>query len=389
MNDYYRTLNLSLDASPEQIRIQYKNLVRIFHPDQFSQPVDKVYAQHKLKEINEAYTALIKYTPSEIRSIEPSIQIPHHFIVGLLMLILIVIIGLFQASGFVISTLRQREHLQPLMPDRQSALTIEQNTSSLTTTGNWEPLIKADGNPVDNGEESTSSSFSTNELSFLQTQNQVAQAGRATESNSTSKIIEDTEQVGGIPSINTSTIMPSINSESLPMNQLSLTSALTNSVVQKELPRITIPTTTNTPLPSPTIPPPTATSTAMPTATPTFTPFFTSTPTVTPTSTNTPLPTATVTAQPAFTYHQLPPAVVRIPDTYNVNARSDISTQSDVLEILTVGTQWVVEGRTVDNAWLRIILSDGRRAWVFTESVHVNLAFIESIPILIPQSLKK
>ncbi len=58
MKDFYRILDLPRDASPQQIKDRYRQLVRIFHPDRYPKPEDKAYAEQKLQEINEAYEAL-------------------------------------------------------------------------------------------------------------------------------------------------------------------------------------------------------------------------------------------------------------------------------------------------------------------------------------------
>ena len=58
MKDYYQVLEVGSDATREEIRGQYKQLVRVYHPDRFSNGSDKVYAEQKLKEIIEAYHAL-------------------------------------------------------------------------------------------------------------------------------------------------------------------------------------------------------------------------------------------------------------------------------------------------------------------------------------------
>lgn len=59
MKSYYSVLDLEHDATDEQIRSQYRQLVRIYHPDRFSNQGDKVYAERKLQEINEAYYGLL------------------------------------------------------------------------------------------------------------------------------------------------------------------------------------------------------------------------------------------------------------------------------------------------------------------------------------------
>ncbi len=56
----YNMLNLSPEASPEQVRNAYRKLVRRWHPDQFANQADKRrHAEETLKEINLAY-AMVK-----------------------------------------------------------------------------------------------------------------------------------------------------------------------------------------------------------------------------------------------------------------------------------------------------------------------------------------
>lgn len=62
MKDYYDILDVPLNASIEQIKTRYKQLVRIYHPDRFNNALDKVYAEHKLKQVNEAYAYLTSDT---------------------------------------------------------------------------------------------------------------------------------------------------------------------------------------------------------------------------------------------------------------------------------------------------------------------------------------
>jgi hypothetical protein len=58
MKDYYDLLELPLTASPDEIKAKYRQLVRIYHPDRFTNQTDKSYAEQKLKQLNEAYAAL-------------------------------------------------------------------------------------------------------------------------------------------------------------------------------------------------------------------------------------------------------------------------------------------------------------------------------------------
>lgn len=58
MKNYYRILDLPETATLSQLKWQYKQLVRVYHPDRFKDPADKTFAENKLKEIIEAYRAL-------------------------------------------------------------------------------------------------------------------------------------------------------------------------------------------------------------------------------------------------------------------------------------------------------------------------------------------
>ena len=53
--DYYEILGVSRDASGEEIKRAYRALARLHHPDVAD---DKSKAEHRFKEINEAYEIL-------------------------------------------------------------------------------------------------------------------------------------------------------------------------------------------------------------------------------------------------------------------------------------------------------------------------------------------
>lgn len=54
--NYYQILNLSQNASHQQIKSSYKKLVKQYHPDLYVG--NKEFAEQKIKEINEAYDVL-------------------------------------------------------------------------------------------------------------------------------------------------------------------------------------------------------------------------------------------------------------------------------------------------------------------------------------------
>lgn len=64
--DSYRALGLQPGASTKDVRRAYLHLVKQWHPDRFQQNSKKQFlAQEKLKEINEAYSALKDYRPGQ------------------------------------------------------------------------------------------------------------------------------------------------------------------------------------------------------------------------------------------------------------------------------------------------------------------------------------
>jgi curved DNA-binding protein CbpA len=58
LKNYYEILEVSNDASQEDIRKQYRLLIHAWHPDKFPRPDQKIRAEDKLKKINEAYAIL-------------------------------------------------------------------------------------------------------------------------------------------------------------------------------------------------------------------------------------------------------------------------------------------------------------------------------------------
>ncbi len=165
------------------------------------------------------------------------------------------------------------------------------------------------------------------------------------------------------------------------------------------------PTSTRTPASTST---PTSTRTSASTSTPTSTtdtPVSTIIPTSIATATNIAMPTSTLAEQLTSTMTPLPTvvaittavpsipttvagnAIVLIPDSYNVNARADISVNADVLHILVSGTQWVAVGRTIDSTWLLIRLPDEQYAWVFTTTVITDPDQVILLPVVLPESL--
>ena len=60
MNDPYSVLGVSQNASDEEIKKAYRDLARKYHPDNYHDNPLSELAQEKMKEINEAYEAIVR-----------------------------------------------------------------------------------------------------------------------------------------------------------------------------------------------------------------------------------------------------------------------------------------------------------------------------------------
>lgn len=65
--NYYKILEISYNASPEEVKAAYKKLAKKWHPDKWlhGSEAEKLQAEEKMKEINEAYEVL-KHSPTSI-----------------------------------------------------------------------------------------------------------------------------------------------------------------------------------------------------------------------------------------------------------------------------------------------------------------------------------
>ena len=64
MNDPYKILGVSVNATDDEIKKAYRNLARKYHPDNFAGTPMAELAEEKMKEINEAYDLLTKMRSS-------------------------------------------------------------------------------------------------------------------------------------------------------------------------------------------------------------------------------------------------------------------------------------------------------------------------------------
>ncbi len=60
MNDPYKILGISPDATDDQVKAAYREMARKYHPDQYGDNPLSDLAQEKMQEINEAYDTIVR-----------------------------------------------------------------------------------------------------------------------------------------------------------------------------------------------------------------------------------------------------------------------------------------------------------------------------------------
>ncbi|WP_066381982.1 MULTISPECIES: DnaJ domain-containing protein [unclassified Anabaena] len=68
INHAYEILGLKAGASQIEIKLAYRQLVKIWHPDRFTNPQQKQQAETKIKQINAAYNLLKSQNPPVVKS---------------------------------------------------------------------------------------------------------------------------------------------------------------------------------------------------------------------------------------------------------------------------------------------------------------------------------
>jgi uncharacterized protein YraI len=147
---------------------------------------------------------------------------------------------------------------------------------------------------------------------------------------------------------------------------------------------VTNPTSTPVPTSTPYVPP-TATPFMLPTATPyvapTITPYVapTITPYVAPTLTFAPPPSFTPVIVPTIAPTQAPVATLAPPaaqvcaDCGNLRLRESPGTAGNVLGYLDANTPLTIIGRSADNTWVQVVLTDGSSGWVSAHYLNINI----------------
>ena len=60
VNDPYKVLEISPEATDEEVKTAYREMARKYHPDNYANNPLSDLAQEKMQEINEAYDTIIR-----------------------------------------------------------------------------------------------------------------------------------------------------------------------------------------------------------------------------------------------------------------------------------------------------------------------------------------
>lgn len=448
MNDPHRILDLPYDATPEQVKERYRQLVRIFHPDRYRKDADRLYAEAKLKEINEAYEALLNRSQLALSQEdglpEPVFwpeavdfgSVPHgetsqrqvqignsgaqakslqiHLGDGQSWFSIVkgqrlntsqpLPLNLELAANTALLTPDQRYEswIEVDMDGQRARLPLQLHVTPAKTRAptplSWLPIALvillggalymgaryvrtlSDGTtaattPAAAVAASDPAAASINEPTIVV----VADASGAAAGSAQEPVVEPVAEP--VVAVIAATATPSAPSQP---TAVAIATGASDSAASDPQPPTAQPVATSqsdtatAPSAAPATAIPTATLTTAPSATPT------STPTVTPAATATTASIATPTVPPSPTPGPaaLPQVTIRVPDDYQVNARSETSVDSASFGLLEKGSVHPAVARTIDSAWVQITLPDARVAWVYRESVEADLAAVETLPVV-------
>jgi uncharacterized protein YraI len=125
---------------------------------------------------------------------------------------------------------------------------------------------------------------------------------------------------------------------------------------------VTNPTTTPEPTTAPSVP---LTLTIAPPVIPTSTPV--------PPSTSTPAILSTIAPAPTLVPSSPPPTAQVCANCGNLRLRTSPGTAGTVTEYLEANTPVTIIGRTTDNTWVQIVLTDGKSGWVSARYLSINI----------------
>ena len=421
MKDYRRILEVSADATEEQIKAQYKRLVRIYHPDRFANADDKLYVEQKLQEINEAYRFLLHPAPNTFTT-DSGAPVPQPIALPAILDFGELVWGKQQTlvfhvenSGGVAQSLQleysdvdgwfkvtKGRRLYPHQPfPMEFAVVVD--TARLEVGKSYQGWIQV---KMDNAATQVALAVrvvAKQPLSLLSPRLALMTSAIALLLIVGIVQLFDPSLFLGLRSLALRTQSDPVASSSAPAGTNPLAIAVTTPelTVQPLVPTTPevqavavvispVPTTVviqarsaisavqaqASPLAEVTRPLSTATATALPQAglSPTTEKGIV-TPSPRPSSTVRPQPTPTPTLNSSFAAAKalVEPGtlLISVPDNYYVNGRADTLVESAVLQILPSGSQWVAIGRTADADWLLLQVDQEQLAWVSTPSVIV------------------
>ncbi|MFN8445550.1 MAG: J domain-containing protein [Caldilineaceae bacterium] len=319
---YYRILELPLNASNDDIRIRYRQMARVYHPDRYNDPVDKEFVEAMMKRVNEAYNTLLRTPRPHVTQVAPPAQAPtiYRTVKGIPTFMALMLIGVafvigaitvqFLSFNFLAHATLNKAALALEASQLASEQCISQTVASATT---------------------------------------VAIAENPTQSE---PLAVEVSGIGMFP----------LRTSATDTNQAP--------VVEPIAPV----SPTDTPVP---------TATAIPTDTPAPPPSDTPTTPPPPSPTAEPATPTTVVHTPAMVRTDAG-VLYTINNPFSVYARTATSIQSEPAALLATGKQILVTGRTMDNTWLRIVLENGDPAWIYAESAGATHELIAALPIVNP-----
>lgn len=325
---YYRILELPLDASSDDIRTRYRQMARVYHPDRYTDPSDKEFVEALMKRVNEAYNGLLRTPRAQIKQAPPPPPTPtiYRTVKGIPTVMAIVLVGVAFVLGAVTVQLL---HFSPLSPATASA-----NSAIITQQTNQLAAVECITQTVAGG----ASVIATNQQPVQLSQSEALKV--------------EASGIGIFP----------VRASTTTNNQAPLVEPIAS--VESIA---TLAASTDTPIP---------TATALPTNTPR------PTSTDEPTATDQPTPPAVATATIEAFVRTNAGVLYIITNPYNVYARAQTSIDSEAASLLVTGQQVLLTGRTGDNYWLRVLLPDGRQAWIYAESAGANSELLSTLPIV-------
>lgn len=423
MKDYRRILEVSADATEEQIKAQYKRLVRIYHPDRFANADDKLYVEQKLQEINEAYRFLLHPAPNTFTT-DHGAPVPQPIALPAILDFGELAWGKQQTlvfhvenSGGVAQSLHleysdidgwfkvtKGRRLYPQQPfPMEFAVVVD--TARLEVGKSYQGWIQVKMDNVATQVALAVRVVAKQPLSLLSPRLALMTSGIAlllivglvqlfdpslflgirsiVVRLQAEPVVTSLAQAGTDPPA-TAVVAPELSSQPLvPTATLEVQAiavapspAATTVVIQA---RSALNLAQASPSPEATPLRLGAEAVALPQAVLSLTAGkMTATPLPRPSATVRPQPAAapTHTPSPSLALATVPvepgTVLVVVPDNYYVNGRADTLVESAVLQILPSGSQWVAIGRTADANWLLLQVDQGQLAWVATLSVLVT-----------------